>query len=1031
MSGRQTIILESDSQANPSTICREKSFLQNLHFIYSNNWNTISEHIKEQYMTNLHCFAEDKVYIDKKDNETKFIYNYYALDYNTVYELSNQKIFHLYETYEKEQQIKLFIDIDIKLEQIPESCKTDKSKQNYLDTIIDESIELLLDKLKLFYKEEIVPKIIILKSSNSTKLSSHVIFQNIIFDDIYSMRYFVSTIKSHLIDNKILDPNIYRKGCFRLLWNSKVKKNINLELDRTINYNYKNDKELFMDCLLKNIPKDNVFNINIIIPNKLEVTKSKNKYTENNKDTVDNTLLKNYSCNYIKRYLDILDKNRKDTYADWLQICICIYNCNSSKDGFNLFHEWSKLSLSYIDEQDCINVWNIISKRKYNTGIGTLKYIAKIDNPELYIQIESSNDLPSYDSIKFNKVYLLDKKDDKITNNNDIVCKNIMKWYNDLNIKTLSLKSCYNSGKTQILKKIFEELNFKRILIVTYRQSLTNDIYGNFKEYKFRSYLDGFYNADRIICQIESLQKLEVNDNDMNDIPEFDLVIIDEIESVLNHFRSVTIREKEPTFNLMRDIIFNSKKLLVLDGDFDNRSYDYINFFGNSIILENECKKDIKHFIYDNDRKRYEKKIDDDLIKGKNVIICTMSSKIGLHYYDMYKDKYECILHCSNSDDILKEELKDVNTLWKTGRLLIYSPCIESGVNFDIAHYDCMYIILSIKSTSQRGLLQMMNRVRQIKSNEVNIYLNNLPYKKNISYYKYDEIKDYIIETGKLFTKTILDQNTNKMIKMKEFDLYNKILCYNIQEESNKSKNIFVSYLNKLFDKKGYTYECIDGKINNQEIKKENILMEEVLNAIDINTTKINNILQKQNINKATHEEKILIERYMFVKIWKLENTEKKVKNKMIKDYYGKTQQLLNLRQLTNDKVVDDDKSDYDKNNVIMKNKMIKEIVNKIGYIDVFDKKIIDKETFEKNMNLVLSECELFTNPSKSHPLFGLSKKLPQIKSIRSFMGFINSIFNDYGFEIKLKQKSSKLNKKKVNKNFYNLHFVKELNKFI
>jgi hypothetical protein len=219
------------------------------------------------------------------------------------------------------------------------------------------------------------------------------------------MRYFVSTIKSHLIDNKILDPNIYRKGCFRLLWNSKAKKNINLELDKTKNYDYKNDKELFMDCILRNIPKDDMYLIKMDISKTLQLNK-KNIKNSKIQNINDNKLINDYSYNYLKKYIDILDIKRTDNYGEWLQICICIYNCNSTKDGFKLFHEWSKNSEKYINEQDCINQWNIITQRKYNYGIGTLKYLAKLDNPEAYTKIELTSDLPQFESIKFNKSYL-------------------------------------------------------------------------------------------------------------------------------------------------------------------------------------------------------------------------------------------------------------------------------------------------------------------------------------------------------------------------------------------------------------------------------------------------------------------------------------------------------------------------------------------------------------------------------------------------------------------------------------------------
>ena len=164
-----------------------------------------------------------------------------------------------------------------------------------------------------------------------------------------------------------------------------------------------------------------------------------------------------------------------------------------------------------------------------------------------------------------------------------------------------------------------------------------------------------------------------------------------------------------------------------------------------------------------------------------------MSSKLASHYNKLFKDKYNTILHCSDSDDSLKHKLKDVKNLWNKYQLLIYSPSIESGVNFDKNHFNKIYIVLSINSTSQRGLLQMMARVRQLKENDVLVYLNNIPYSNKISFYKYDEIKNYLIETNKLNMKSILDPKTNKMIRTYEFDLYNKILTHNIQEESNKN----------------------------------------------------------------------------------------------------------------------------------------------------------------------------------------------------------------------------------------------------
>ena len=82
-------------------------------------------------------------------------------------------------------------------------------------------------------------------------------------------------------------------------------------------------------------------------------------------------------------------------------------------------------------------------------------------------------------------------------------------------------------------------------------------------------------------------------------------------------------------------------------------------------------------------------------------------------------------------------------------------------------------------------------------------------------------------------------------------------------------------------------------------------------------------------------------------------------------------------------------------------------------------------------MNKVIKESELFTNPHLVNPLFGLNKKINKVESIRSFMGFINSLFNEFGFNIKVKQKSIWKNDKKENKNFYYIKFVNNTDKFV
>jgi hypothetical protein len=82
-------------------------------------------------------------------------------------------------------------------------------------------------------------------------------------------------------------------------------------------------------------------------------------------------------------------------------------------------------------------------------------------------------------------------------------------------------------------------------------------------------------------------------------------------------------------------------------------------------------------------------------------------------------------------------------------------------------------------------------------------------------------------------------------------------------------------------------------------------------------------------------------------------------------------------------------------------------------------------------MNKVIKESELFTNPHICNPLFGLNKKVNKVESIKSFLGFVNSLFTEFGFNIKVKQKNIKHNKKVISKNYYYIKFVNETDKFI
>jgi hypothetical protein len=120
------------------------------------------------------------------------------------------------------------------------------------------------------------------------------------------------------------------------------------------------------------------------------------------------------------------------------------------------------------------------------------------------------------------------------------------------------------------------------------------------------------------------------------------------------------------------------------------------------------------------------------------------------------------------------------------------------------------------------------------------------------------------------------------------------------------------------------------------------------------------------------------IEKYTIKKDWKID----KIDADFMQKFYGKTHILYNLRWLIDPIKIDpylilkDEKIvDFNKAEKLEQIKIVKELINKLGYDSVEDNKLIDKKTFEDNWKATIKECQLFKNPIKCKPMFNIKYK--------------------------------------------------------
>ena len=130
-----------------------------------------------------------------------------------------------------------------------------------------------------------------------------------------------------------------------------------------------------------------------------------------------------------------------------------------------------------------------------------------------------------------------------------------------------------------------------------------------------------------------------------------------------------------------------------------------------------------------NNRNDFQENIDNIIEVGKKLIICCQSSNEVLRQDKRLRELFpqRAIRHYTGDGDDNKKtyDFSDVCRSWLEYDVIIYSPAVESGINFDVPGvFDNLLFILSSKSNAPRCPHQMMARVRHFKSKTRN-YLNN------------------------------------------------------------------------------------------------------------------------------------------------------------------------------------------------------------------------------------------------------------------------------------------------------------------
>ena len=452
----------------------------------------------------------------------------------------------------------------------------------------------------------------------------------------------------------------------------------------------KNDISFFTDLL--HIKKDNLnVNHNIIeLKNKFD-----NQEIYDNMNNISQTYIDNRS-HHFKIICSLLTGGYDNIARD------CMYRSSNTKNK-NLDVEFD----------------NFKKSNNNSISIKTLFWYSKISNEDKYYQLLKKHRgvhlREEYKKILFSMNYITDTLNQRFLPYS--ILENI-----DLNKKTIThIKSHLGSGKTTIIKQFIKNNpSIKKIIYFAPRILFAQDIYNDLQEYDFKLYnklkKHEYETTDRIIIQLESLWKVKKM--------KYDLIIIDEIESVLKQLVSkITNKNIIETYKTFEFIIQNCNTIITADAFLSNNSIEIINS-----IKQNSISKIIVNNFNPYKRKAIEVAGFENLIdravnqvnRNERIVFISLlknSADAAVNYFkEMCPNKV--IKYYYGSMNEKDKKFDNINEEWKDVDILVYTPIITCGVNYNLPTFHTLYMWISPNSCCVRDLFQASLRVRTLLNND-------------------------------------------------------------------------------------------------------------------------------------------------------------------------------------------------------------------------------------------------------------------------------------------------------------------------
>lgn len=452
----------------------------------------------------------------------------------------------------------------------------------------------------------------------------------------------------------------------------------------------------------------------------------------------------------------------KQKDIDLLKVIIALKEYNKlASQNYNSLDYWNDSHKKYKCNNDITEMFNVISEYDNISVLEVVKIILEASqasnnakhNRLLNQILLAQFPAPTTQQLCTKYLQSITKtKGDKPLEYKDVIpSENISTYLSDIvkpysNDKKIEyVRSAPNTQKSFSLKQYIHKNKGKSVLIVLGGRALCSSLSNSFKETDYNTgemYDLGFdlysemktgpLTSNRLICEYESLHRVSR--------AKYDIVVCDEIASIYNNTISSTTNGTNLTsnFNNMEHYISHSNKVLFMSADIspelirDVNSAFGLDIYKQECYLQNNMHNPMhKYSCRVDTRKKLTVyfEIEDRLKKGEKISISSTCKKTLNKLQSFLSiDTGKMYLYSGDvSDDDKKTILQEkdgVNSRIYT-QLFMYTPAITVGVDFNREnHFDVHYHFSDTKSLSAENQVQLLRRVRHLKSKEYIIVIS-------------------------------------------------------------------------------------------------------------------------------------------------------------------------------------------------------------------------------------------------------------------------------------------------------------------